>query len=94
MRELERESPSDTPPCSPLAIVGPGRLGTALARTLRAAGVDVQGPFGRGADAAGAAVVLLCVPDQEIPAAAAAIRPGPLVGHCSGAGSLELLSPH
>jgi predicted short-subunit dehydrogenase-like oxidoreductase (DUF2520 family) len=38
--------------------------------------------------------VLLCVPDAEIAAAAAAIEPGPLVGHCSGASGLDLLSPH
>jgi predicted short-subunit dehydrogenase-like oxidoreductase (DUF2520 family) len=38
--------------------------------------------------------VLLCVPDTEIDAAAAAIVPGPLVGHCSGATELEALAPH
>jgi predicted short-subunit dehydrogenase-like oxidoreductase (DUF2520 family) len=45
----------------------------------------------RGADAAGADAVLLCVPDAEIGAAAAAIAPGPLVGHCSGATGLDVL---
>jgi predicted short-subunit dehydrogenase-like oxidoreductase (DUF2520 family) len=94
MRELERESPTDTPPCSPLAIVGRGRLGTALAEVFRGAGIEVQGPLGRGADGAGAAIVLLCVPDGEIATAATAIQPGRLVGHCSGAGSLELIAPH
>jgi predicted short-subunit dehydrogenase-like oxidoreductase (DUF2520 family) len=38
--------------------------------------------------------VLLCVPDGEIANAAAAIAPGPLVGHCSGASTLGPLSPH
>jgi predicted short-subunit dehydrogenase-like oxidoreductase (DUF2520 family) len=38
--------------------------------------------------------VLLCVPDQEIAAAAALIAPGPLVGHCSGATQLDALGPH
>jgi pantoate--beta-alanine ligase len=38
--------------------------------------------------------VLLCVPDAEIAAAAAAIAPGRLVGHCSGATGLDVLSPH
>ena len=66
------------------AIVGRGRLGTALAAALGDAGLRVEGPLGRGADAAGADAVLLCVPDGEIATAAANLAPGPLVGHCSG----------
>jgi predicted short-subunit dehydrogenase-like oxidoreductase (DUF2520 family) len=40
--------------------------------------------------------VLLCVPDGEIAAAAAAMAPrhGLLVGHCSGATGLGALAPH
>jgi predicted short-subunit dehydrogenase-like oxidoreductase (DUF2520 family) len=72
-----------------IAIVGGGRLGRALTGALRAAG-----PFGRGHDGAGADVVLLCVPDSEIAAAAAAVAPGPLVGHCAGAVGLDALAPH
>jgi predicted short-subunit dehydrogenase-like oxidoreductase (DUF2520 family) len=72
-----------------IAIVGGGRMGRALAGALRA-----TGPFGRGYDGSGADVVLLCVPDGEIAAAAAAIAPGPLVGHCSGATGLDVLAPH
>jgi predicted short-subunit dehydrogenase-like oxidoreductase (DUF2520 family) len=94
MRELERDSTSDTPSCSPLAVIGRGRLGTALSGVLRAAGIEVEGPLGRGADGAGAEIVLLCVPDAEIAAAGALVRPGRLVGHCSGAGTLDLLAPH
>jgi predicted short-subunit dehydrogenase-like oxidoreductase (DUF2520 family) len=102
MRELERDSSSDIPARAPrpavgtttLAVVGAGRLGTALAAALQAAGYAVLGPLGRGADGAGADVVLLCVPDHEIPVAASAIAPGPLVGHCSGATALAALSPH
>jgi predicted short-subunit dehydrogenase-like oxidoreductase (DUF2520 family) len=71
-----------------IAIVGGGRLGTALAAALEAARFEVLGPLGRGADGRGATTVLLCVPDTEIAAAAAAIVPGPLVGHCSGATGL------
>jgi predicted short-subunit dehydrogenase-like oxidoreductase (DUF2520 family) len=58
--------------------------------------VAVDGPLGRGAavDAHRPEVVLLCVPDGEIAAAAAAIAPGPLVGHCSGATGLEPLGGH
>jgi predicted short-subunit dehydrogenase-like oxidoreductase (DUF2520 family) len=77
-----------------LAIVGAGRLGTALAAALQSAGYAVLGPLGRGADGAGADVVLLCVPDHEISNAASAIAAGPLLGHCSGATGLDALSPH
>ncbi len=76
-----------------IAIVGAGRLGTALTAALSAAGCSVRGPLGRGADPADATVVLLCVPDGEIAAAAAAIPSGPLVGHCSGATGLDALAP-
>jgi predicted short-subunit dehydrogenase-like oxidoreductase (DUF2520 family) len=79
---------------SPVAIVGRGRLGGALATALRAAGLAVDGPLGRGADGAGAEVVLLCVPDGEIAAAAAHVAEGPLVGHCSGATTLVPLAGH
>jgi predicted short-subunit dehydrogenase-like oxidoreductase (DUF2520 family) len=94
MRELERDPFADPPACSNLAIVGRGRLGNALAGALRAAGSDVTGPLGRGADGAGADAVLLCVPDDQIVAAAAQVTQGPLVGHCSGALGLEALMPH
>jgi predicted short-subunit dehydrogenase-like oxidoreductase (DUF2520 family) len=77
-----------------IAIVGAGRLGTALAAALSAAGHVVLGPLGRGADPGGATVVLLCVPDGEIAAAAAALPSGALVGHCSGATGLDVLAPH
>jgi predicted short-subunit dehydrogenase-like oxidoreductase (DUF2520 family) len=78
------------------AVVGHGRLGTALAAAFRGAGLPVDGPLGRGADPRDAEVVLLCVPDAEIAAAAACLtpRPGLLVGHCSGATTLEPLRPH
>ncbi len=77
-----------------IAVVGAGRLGTALAGALRAAGLTVAGPLGRGASPAGADAVLLCVPDAEIAAAAAALPHGLLVGHCSGATTLAPLRPH
>jgi predicted short-subunit dehydrogenase-like oxidoreductase (DUF2520 family) len=77
-----------------IAIVGAGRLGSALAAALGAAGRSVRGPLGRGADARGATAVLLCVPDGEIAIAAAHIQVGPLVGHCSGATGLDVLAPH
>jgi predicted short-subunit dehydrogenase-like oxidoreductase (DUF2520 family) len=69
-------------------------MGKAIAAALGEAGVPVRGPHGRGASGEGAAVVLLCVPDREIAAAAASIRQGPLVGHVSASADLELLAPH
>jgi predicted short-subunit dehydrogenase-like oxidoreductase (DUF2520 family) len=78
-----------------MAVVGAGRLGTALTTALRAAGVRVDGPLRRGElPDADATVVLLCVPDAAIGEAAAAIWPGPLVGHCSGATTLAPLGEH
>jgi predicted short-subunit dehydrogenase-like oxidoreductase (DUF2520 family) len=77
-----------------IAIVGAGRLGTALGAALRAAGLRVTGPLGRGARPDGAGIVLLCVPDAEIAAAAAEIPAGALVGHCSGATGLDVLAGH
>jgi predicted short-subunit dehydrogenase-like oxidoreductase (DUF2520 family) len=74
--------PSDT-----IAVVGPGRLGTALSAALRTAGLTVEGPLGRG-QAPAAPVVLLCVPDAAIAEAAAAMPADALVGHCSGATTL------
>jgi predicted short-subunit dehydrogenase-like oxidoreductase (DUF2520 family) len=94
VRELERESASDTPACARLAIVGRGRLGNALAAALSDAPYELLGPLGRGFDGQGADLVLLCVPDDEIAAAAAQISRGPLVGHCSGATGLAQLTPH
>jgi predicted short-subunit dehydrogenase-like oxidoreductase (DUF2520 family) len=96
MRGLEREPSSDIPPCTRLAIVGRGRLGSALAQALResSASIEVIGPLGRDPDLTGADAVLLCVPDGQIAIAAADIPTGPMVGHCSGATGLEVLVPH
>ena len=70
---------------SRIGIVGRGRLGTALASALRAAGYRVEGPAGRDEVPSGEAI-LLCVPDAEIPAAAATVAgAAALVGHTSGA---------
>jgi predicted short-subunit dehydrogenase-like oxidoreductase (DUF2520 family) len=77
-----------------VAIVGAGRLGRALALAMRGAELRVVGPLARGADASGAGIVLLCVPDSAIAQAARVIAPGRLVGHCSGASTLAPLAPH
>jgi predicted short-subunit dehydrogenase-like oxidoreductase (DUF2520 family) len=83
------------PELGQVAIVGAGRLGTALAAALAASGVEVVGPLRRGErPGPGVDVVLLCVPDRAIGEVAAAIPVGPLVGHCSGATTLEPLAGH
>lgn len=76
--------PSRDEPC---AVVGAGRMGAALVR----ASPLFAGPFGRGFDGDGHAAVLLAVPDARIGDAAACIRPGVLIGHCSGATPLTVL---
>src|ERR1700749_4047105 len=80
-----------------VAIVGRGRVGSALARAFTEAGLEVEGPLGRSpiVEAEGrspssrgerptADVVLLCVPDSEI-LNAAALTDATFVGHVSGA---------
>ena len=76
-----------------VGIVGPGRVGTALARALQAAGVEVDGPAGRGERPARCDAIVLCVPDGGIAAAAETLTAAaPLVGHTSGATPLSELA--
>jgi predicted short-subunit dehydrogenase-like oxidoreductase (DUF2520 family) len=76
-------------------VVGAGRMGSALAAALRAAGLEVTGPLRRGERCPqGTDCVLLCVPDAEIGKAAQAVPSGLLVGHVSGATTLIPLAPH
>jgi predicted short-subunit dehydrogenase-like oxidoreductase (DUF2520 family) len=77
-----------------IQVIGPGRLGSALARAMRAAGLVVDGPYGRGDSPAFAPVVLLCVPDDEIAAAANRVAGRSIVAHCAGSRTLEILAPH
>lgn len=95
MRELERDqepSPSSLPP---LAVIGSGRAGRAIARAAADAGLAASLAGRRDALAAAeqAEVALLCVPDSEIAAAcgriAAAVPPLRYVGHVSGATGLD-----
>ena len=74
--------------------MGRGRVGSALAAALDLAGYDVPGPYGRGEVPAGCDAILLCVPDAEIPAAAAVVAGAArFVGHTSGATPLTALEP-
>jgi predicted short-subunit dehydrogenase-like oxidoreductase (DUF2520 family) len=65
-----------------------------MARSLAARAVEVVGPLGREAAPAAMGAVLLCVPDDQIAAAASLVPEGGLVGHCSGATALDVLAPH
>jgi predicted short-subunit dehydrogenase-like oxidoreductase (DUF2520 family) len=69
-----------------VAIIGRGRVGSALAARLQ--------DRGRLAAAADAGIVLLCVPDAAIAAVAADLPLGPWVAHVSGATPLSALAPH
>ena len=101
-RELERDLSTPADPGAealpPVAIIGRGRLGTALARAALGAGVPSRLA---GRDEAMAAslesrAALLCVPDGAISDAAArlvaAVPPLELVGHTSGATGLDALA--
>jgi predicted short-subunit dehydrogenase-like oxidoreductase (DUF2520 family) len=97
MRELERRHspPSPRAPALPFrhaCVIGAGRLGGLLVRTLSAVDQRVDGPLRRGeVPDPRADLVLLCVPDGELAVAADAVPAGPLLGHCSGATGLSVL---
>lgn len=63
-----------------------GRVGRAVSARLAERGLA---PSGHDPD-----VVLLCVPDRAITEVAAAVEPGPWVGHVSGGTPLAALAPH
>ena len=89
MRELEREKDLNDRDLPVLALIGAGRVGSALARACSTAGINsrLAGRKDASAVAAGAEMVLLCVPDRAIEEACATIAgAGPkFVGHTSGA---------
>lgn len=72
--------------------MGAGRVGRAVAARL---GERLPTrTTGRELDCGDADLVLLCVPDTAIAAAAVEVRPGPWVAHTSGATPLAALEPH
>ena len=85
-------------PLPPITVVGRGRVGTALARSAAATGVELTQAGRDDLDERlrNAEVALLCVPDAEIAAAcASAVAVGPrlrFVGHTSGATTLATLA--
>lgn len=75
-----------------VCVVGAGRVGRAVAARL---GERLPTrTTGRELDCGDADLVLLCVPDTAIAAAAVEVRPGPWVAHTSGATPLAALEPH
>lgn len=101
MRELERDPPTtdDAHPgaaIASLAIVGPGRVGSALAAAADAAGIEVS-LTGRGETSPAAEALLICVPDASIAGVAKELASGdampPYAGHTSGATPLAALAP-
>lgn len=69
------------------ALTGAGELpGGIELLPIAGRGADGRDPDGETVD-----VVLLAVPDAAIAEAAAGIVPGPLLGHCSGAATLDVL---
>jgi predicted short-subunit dehydrogenase-like oxidoreductase (DUF2520 family) len=105
MRELERESPTDTaraaeqPRIPPLAVIGPGRVGRSVATAAERAGISVRlaGRDGAVEACRESEAAVLCVPDGEIASAcgtvATAAPPLRFVGHTSGATTLDALTP-
>ena len=103
MRELERDLPDRGGPSTAvvslpaLAVIGAGRAGASLARAAATAGLDatLAGRDGAADACRRAEVALLCVPDSEIPSAAAvaagSVPPLRFVGHVSGAVGLDAL---
>ncbi len=90
MRELEREMNPNERDLAALAIIGAGRVGRAIERAARAAGIDARlaGRDDAVAVSEDAEAALLCVPDAEIEGACGAIAlagPPAYVGHTSGA---------
>ena len=95
MRELERDDLPSTLSAR-LAVVGRGRVGGSLAAAAERVGLDVSLVSSDAVDAIpGGSAVLLCVPDEAIAAAADAltqVTPA-IVGHTSGATTLDALAP-
>jgi predicted short-subunit dehydrogenase-like oxidoreductase (DUF2520 family) len=95
MRELERDD-LPSPLNAPIFIVGRGRVGNSLAAAAERAGLDASLVSREEAHSIpGGAVVLLCVPDDAITAVAEEVAPTDprLVGHVSGATTLDALAP-
>ena len=98
MRELEREFVPTPTNLAPIVVIGRGRVGESVAGAADAAGIPVRlAPSAEARQAsAGATAALLCVPDAAIESVCSAVAEAEiapvLVGHVSGAGTLEALA--
>lgn len=81
-----------------VVVIGSGRLGGSVARSLKAIGIETE-MAGRDfdPDSMQGTIVLLCVPDDEIGAVVSRIAESSsvpaVIGHTSGATGLEALVP-
>jgi predicted short-subunit dehydrogenase-like oxidoreductase (DUF2520 family) len=95
MRELERDD-IPSPLTTPLNVVGRGRVGRSLAVSAERAGAQVSlvSHDEAAENIPEGTAVLLCVPDERIPAMAEELADaGPsLLGHTSGATTLDALA--
>jgi predicted short-subunit dehydrogenase-like oxidoreductase (DUF2520 family) len=92
MRELERDDIPSPMSATKLVVVGRGRVGGSLAGAAELAGLQVQ-LVSRDEPIDGAGAVLLCVPDDAIAETCERIAAAaPLIGHVSGASTLEVLA--
>ncbi len=76
-----------------LGILGQGRLGSSMSLLLRAAGHEVH-TWVRGQPFPDCQLAWICVSDGALAEVAAALPPGPVVLHASGATDLSPLSSH
>ena len=92
MRELERDDLPTPPSATKLVVVGRGRVGGSLAKAAELAGLIVR-LANRDEGIGDAGAVLLCVPDDAISETCErVIGSVPLVGHVSGASTLDVLA--
>jgi predicted short-subunit dehydrogenase-like oxidoreductase (DUF2520 family) len=92
MRELERDDLPSPLSATKLVVVGRGRVGGSIAKAAELAGLDVR-LVSRDEEIDEAGAVLLCVPDNAIAEACERVAGStPLVGHVSGASTLDVLT--
>ena len=80
-----------------ISIVGAGRAGSSFAVALRQVGHDVHVVHHEDAPSlVGAALVILCVPDDAVALVAASMAPREdrVVAHVAGSRNLDVLAPH
>lgn len=80
-----------------ISIVGAGHAGSSFATALRQVGHDVRVVHHEdAASLAGAALVILCVPDDAVAIVASSMAPrgDRVIAHVAGSRNLDVLAPH